>query len=247
MAEELNSNPIIPMPIVKKKRWYKKWWGITILVFIILTVVLSGVVVYQIITLMKSSNGEIVNNKICNVSVDSDPFIGSPNSKVTIIGFEDFECPYCAEANPIIKELVSSYGDQVQFVYRDFPMTEIHSSTQKAHEAADCANEQGKFWQMHDKLYQNQDKLSVDDLKQYAVQLGLDTNTFNTCLDSGRYIKEIEKDRTDAMAIPVKDGSVDDYYCHVNGTPTWFVNGIKVEGVVPLDSFKGLIDILLAD
>ncbi|MFA6272430.1 MAG: DsbA family protein [Patescibacteria group bacterium] len=245
--EELNPNPIIPMPAVKKKRWYKKWWGITILVFMLLTIVLAAILAYQIITLLKNSEGEITNNKVCDVSVDNDPSIGVPNSKVTIIGFEDFECPYCAEADPIIRELVSFYGDKVQFVFRDFPISDIHPSAQKAHEAAECANEQGKFWQMHDKIYLNQDKLSVDDLKQYAVQLGLNENIFNTCLDSGRYIKEIEKDRTDAMVIPVKGGAVDDYYCHVNGTPTWFVNGIKVEGVIPLDSFKGLIDILLAD
>jgi protein-disulfide isomerase len=232
----MNMDPIIPPIVVpKKKRWYRKWWGISILVFIFFTIALAAVLAYQIVALLKNSEGEVVNNKIYDVSVDNDPFIGAPNAKVTIVEFADFECPYCAEAYPIIREITSAYGDQVRYVFRDFPITDIHTSAQKAHEAAECANEQGKFWQMHDKLYQNQDKLSVDDLKQFAVQLGLASESFNTCLDSGRYDKEIEKDRTDGLVLEVR------------GTPTWFVNGIKVEGVVPLDSFKELIDILLAD
>ncbi|MBU2236118.1 DsbA family protein [Patescibacteria group bacterium] len=235
MEEELNSSSTIPTPATKKKRWYKKWWGITIIVFILLTAIFVLIVAYQVYVLVNGSNNRTSEAKVYDVSVDDDPYLGSPNAKVTIIAFEDFECPFCADAYPIIREIASTYGDQIQFVYRDYPIPDLHPSAQKAHEAGECADDQGKFWLMHDKLFQNQDKLAISDLKQYAMEIGLNTNAFGTCLDSGRFANEIEKDRTDGIVVDVR------------GTPTWFINGIKIEGIIPLDAFKEIIEIYLAN
>lgn len=235
MEEELNPSSTIPTATPKKKRWYKKWWGITIIIFILLTALFVAIVAYQVYALLNESEGGAGDNKVYDVSVDDDPYLGSPDAKVVIIAFEDFECPFCAEAYPIIREIASTYGDQIQFVYRDYPIAEIHLSAQKAHEAAECADDQGKFWLMHDKLYQNQDSLAINNLKQYAIEIGLDAEAFNTCLDSGRFTTEVEKDRTDGIAVDVR------------GTPTWFINGIKIEGIIPLDAFKEIIDIYLAN
>ncbi|MFA6391608.1 MAG: DsbA family protein [Patescibacteria group bacterium] len=235
MEEELSPSAIIPTPAPKKKRWFKRWWGITIIVFILLTIVFAAVLIFQIYALINNPENEVSDLKVYDVSADNDPYLGSPDAKVKIIAFEDFECPFCGEAFSIIRELTSTYGDQIQFVFRDFPIVENHPNAPKAHEAAECANAQGKFWQMHDKLYQNQENLSVADLKQFAIGIGLDAKSFDTCLDSGRFAAEIEKDRTDGIAVDVR------------GTPTWFLNGYRIEGVVPLEDFKALIDLLLAN
>lgn len=234
MEKELNSSSIIPTSVSKKKRWYKKWWGITIIIFILLTILFAIIIAYQTYNLLNESESEAGKIRVYNVSVDNDPYLGSPDAKVTIIAFEDFECPFCVDAFPIIREITSIYGDQIQFVYRDFPIAEINSSSQKAHEAAECADDQGKFWLMHDKIYQNQDKLAVSDLKQHAIEIGLDVEIFNSCLDSGKSIAEVEKDRTDGLVV------------NVRGTPTWFINGVQLEGVIPLDIFKEIIDFYLA-
>jgi protein-disulfide isomerase len=235
LEEELKTSSTIPTVTSKKKRWYKKWWGITIIVFIFLTVLFFAVVAYQVYVLLSEADDTSNQTKIYDVSVDNDPYLGSPNSKVTIIAFEDFGCPFCAEAYTIIREVTSIYGDQIQFVYRDYPIVELHPNAPKAHEAAECADDQEKFWLMHDKIFQNQDNQKVSDLKQYATEIGLDTEIFNECLDTGKYTTEVEKDRTDGVIADVR------------GTPTWFINGYKVEGVIPLETLKEIIDTYLED
>ncbi len=167
-----------------------------------------------------------------DVSVDDDPSKGSKDAEVTIIEFSDFQCPYCArfftQTLPLIDENYIKTG-KVRLVYRDFPLS-FHQNAQKAAEAAECADEQNKFWEYHDLVFKNQGALSIDDLKKYAANLKLDTAKFDACLDSGKYEEEVKKDFADGQ----KAG--------VTGTPAFFVNGKPLVGAQPFSAFKEVID-----
>lgn len=172
------------------------------------------------------------------VSVDDDPQKGPSDAKVTIIEFSDFQCPYCKKAEPTLKQIFDEYGSNVRLVFRDFPLS-FHQYAQKASEASECAYEQGKYWEYHDVLYEKQDALDVASLKQYAKDLGLDSAKFDSCLDSGKYASEVQKDFQDGQA------------AGVSGTPSFFIldeNGNVVENIVgaqPFSAFKTVIDPLL--
>ncbi len=164
-----------------------------------------------------------------DVSIDDDPMKGSKDAKVTIIEFTDYQCPFCGKARPIVKELISDYGDKIHYVLRDFPL-EFHPFAKKAAEAADCAGDQGKYWEYSDILWANQGALQVPDLKKYAGSLNLDQKKFDECLDQDKFSAEVEKDQADGM----KAG--------VNGTPSFFINGQAVTGALPIEKFKEIID-----
>ena len=171
------------------------------------------------------------------VSLDDDPVIGDKNAPVTIVEFSDFQCPFCARFfTQTLPELEKEYisTGKVKLVYRDFPLNSIHPEAQKAAEAAECADEQGKWKGMHDKIFQNQQTLSVSSYKQWAKDLGLNAEQFNTCLDSSKYKDEIAKDLSDGTSYGVR------------GTPSFFVNGVILRGAQPFSSFKTLIDQELA-
>lgn len=163
------------------------------------------------------------------VSADDDPRIGPQNTAVTVIEFSDYQCPYCGRAETAIKQIISNYGNSVKFVYRDFPLS-FHQFAQKAAEASECADEQGKFWQYHDKLFDNQQALDTPDLKQYAKDIGLDSIKFNECLDNSRMAPEVRKD--------IEDGQM----YGVTGTPTFFINGIELVGAQPYSAFEQIIN-----
>jgi len=139
------------------------------------------------------------------VSVDDDPSKGLATAPVTIIEFSDFECPFCARFySQTLNQIEEKYikTGKVRLVYRDYPLS-FHPSAQKAAEGAECADEQGKFWEMHDKIFENQQAMGVSDLKRYAQEFGLNTSQFNDCLDSGKMASEVKKD--------FQDGSFDPY------------------------------------
>ena len=165
------------------------------------------------------------------VSVDDDAMKGSANASVTIIEFSDFECPFCTrfweQTLPQIEKEYIATG-KVNFVYRDFPLS-FHPNAQKAAEAAECAGEQGKYWEMHDKIFET-GALGITSLKQHAVDLGLDSKKFDDCLDSGKYASEVQKDFQDGQA------------AGVTGTPAFFINGIKVVGAQPFSAFQQIIE-----
>ncbi len=172
--------------------------------------------------------------------VDDDPSLGNANAPVTVIEFSDFQCPFCTRWHTDSwAQLKSEYVDtgKVRFVYRDFPLS-FHLQAQKAAEAAECADDQGKFWPYHDLLFENSNGdgtgLQIADLKKYAADLGLNAATFNSCLDSGKYASEVSKDLSDGAA-----GGV-------GGTPTFFVNGNAVVGAVPYGTLKAAIDAALS-
>jgi protein-disulfide isomerase len=170
-----------------------------------------------------------------NVSVDDDPSIGPADAPVTIIEFSDFQCPYCARfQSDTLPQILSNYGDRVRFVYRDFPLVSLHANALKAAEASECADDQGAYWKYHDLLFQNQSALDDASLKSYAASLGLDTATFNQCLDSDKYMSEVQKDEQDGIAAGVQ------------GTPSFFINGMPLTGAQPYSVFQAAIESALA-
>lgn len=171
-----------------------------------------------------------------DVSVGHFPVLGNKNAKVTVVEFGDFQCPFCGRFyTDVEKNLIKDYVNtgKVRFAFRSFAF--LGQESNWASEAAECASEQGKFWEYHNYLYENQSgenqgAFSKDNLKSFASTVGLNTSQFNTCLDSGKYAKNVTDD-TDAGK---KAG--------VSGTPTTFVNGQSVVGAQPYSSFKTLID-----
>lgn len=156
------------------------------------------------------------------------------NGKIVIEEFSDFECPFCGRAFPTVEQVLHEYGDQVEFVYKHFPLTSIHPRAQKASEASECARDQGMFKEYHDKLFENQRALEISNLKQYAADLGLDTDKFNSCLDDGEKASIVNNDLQEGR----QKG--------VSGTPTFFINGQKLVGAQPYSVFKAAIDQQLA-
>lgn len=166
------------------------------------------------------------------VSEDDDAFLGNANAPVKIVEFSDYQCPFCARFySNTLPDLKKNFIDtgKVKFVYRDYPLG-FHEDAQKAAEATECAEDQGKFWEMHDKIFDNQRAIDVNSLKTYASELGLDTDQFNSCLDSGKYASEVQKDLSDGQA------------AGVSGTPTFFINGKKLVGAQPYEAFEQVIN-----
>jgi protein-disulfide isomerase len=149
---------------------------------------------------------------------------GPASAPIEIIEFSDFQCPFCQRANPTVDQVLKTYGDRVRFVYRHFPLGN-HPNARPAAEASQCAAEQGKFWEYHDRLFANPSKLGDPDLKQHAAALGLDTGKFNACVDSHKYKPQVDAD--------VNAGEE----AGVNGTPAFFVNGRMLSGAQPFESF----------
>lgn len=154
---------------------------------------------------------------------------GLSTAPVTIIEFSDFECPYCRKAQAVLGKLKDTYGDKLRFVFRHYPLP-FHKLAPKASEAAMCANEQGKFWDFHDALFADSQSLAVDALKELATKLKLDTAKFDECLTSGRHVSRISSDSAEGQQLGI------------TGTPTFFINGLKLVGAVPLDAFKEVLD-----
>lgn len=172
-----------------------------------------------------------------NVSIGNYPFKGNANAKVTVIEFADFRCPYCEQwFQNVEPKLIKDYVDtgKVKFAFRNYAF--LGPASTVAANASECANEQGKFWEFHDYMYQNQPDESdtsmytTDNLSQIAGNLGMDQNQFQTCLSSNKYSKDVSKD--------LKEGQT----AGVSGTPTTFINGIALVGAVPYDQFKQQID-----
>jgi len=164
--------------------------------------------------------------------IDDDTIKGDANAPVTIVEWSDFECPFCTR---FYKETLSQIEEnyirtgKVKFVYRDFPLS-FHANAQKAAEAAECAGEQENFWEMHDLLFENGVSRGTGSFKQYAADLGLDTASFNECLDSGKYASEVQKD--------FQDGQI----AGITGTPGFIINGVLVSGAQPFEVFQQIIE-----
>ena len=183
--------------------------------------------------------GNNLGNKKVEVSVDDDPALGNKKAPVTVIEFSDFECPFCRSFwRDTLSLIKSTYIDtgKVRFVYRDFPLS-FHPGAQVAAEAAECAEDQGKYWEMHDKIFQEQDKqgqgtiqFSKTDVVKWAGQVGLNMGQLNQCLESGKYRTEVNNDLAAGTA------------AGVSGTPSFFINGKLLVGAQPFSAFQEIIE-----
>jgi protein-disulfide isomerase len=149
------------------------------------------------------------------VSEDRDHVQGPADAPVTLVEYGDYECPYCGAAYPIIKEVQARMGERLRFVFRNFPITTSHPHAEQAAEAAEAAATRGKFWQMHDLLYENQERLRDDDLRSYAEELELEVGPFVRELTEHVHAARVHED----FLSGVRSG--------VNGTPTLFINGAR--------------------
>jgi protein-disulfide isomerase len=161
------------------------------------------------------------------VDDDRDHIQGPSDAAVTLVQYGDYECPYCGAAYPIIKEVQSRLGERLRFVFRNFPIATSHPHAEQAAEAAEAAAAQGTFWQMHDLLYENQKRLSDQDLRAYAERLELDIELFDKELAEHVHAERVRED----FMSGVRSG--------VNGTPTFYINGARHDDSYDLDTLLG--------
>jgi len=249
--DEQNNLPVEePVVTEVQPRPVRPFWGFIEKNFLALSILTAGIMISSSVLYsngtFKPGTAQIVPNgqvqqpgaKV-DVSADDDAVLGNKNAKVTIIEFSDYQCPFCRtfwkdSLSQIIKDYVNT--GKAKFIYRDYPLS-FHPMAVPSAQAAECADDQGKYWDMHDKMFSEQTKLgqgtvtyTVQDLKKWAVQIGLDANKFNQCLDSGKYKAEVEKDFADGQA------------AGVSGTPTTFINGRSLVGAQPYATFKAIIE-----
>ena len=155
---------------------------------------------------------------------------GPPDAPVTLVEYGDYECPYCGNAYPIIKRLQEQMGPRLRFVFRNFPLNTIHAHAGVAAQAAEAAAAQGKFWEMHDLLYEHQHDLAEADLVSYALKLGLEVYRFESDLSGETFAKRVSEDFRGG----VRSG--------VNGTPTFFINGTRYDGPHDYGALKSAVE-----
>ncbi len=161
---------------------------------------------------------------------DRDHILAPETATVTLVEYGDYECPYCGLAHPIVKELLRRFGDQLRFVFRHFPLIQVHPHAEHAAQAAEAAGRQGKFWEMHDYLFEHQDALDDANLVLYAIDLNLDLPRFEQDFGDPAIIEHIRED----LLSGIQSG--------VNGTPTFFINGVRHDGSFDLDTMLAAIE-----
>lgn len=221
------------------KRFFK-WW-ILLLMFILIIIVLF--VINFVITVIKYKdaleNGDIISSSVAGgyskydgklnikevevgraeLELGDRPFIGASKPIMTIVEFADFSCPNCKLFDPTLRNFVKDHSDKIKLIFRNFPITDNYLMAQASY----CANDQNKFWQMHDKLFLDQSDFSREKINKLAENIGINMDMFSQCIDSGKYNIKISQDLETGLKAGVK------------GTPTIFVNGSKFQGVVPKD------------
>ncbi|OGF24131.1 hypothetical protein A3H09_04210 [Candidatus Falkowbacteria bacterium RIFCSPLOWO2_12_FULL_45_13] len=216
------------------KPWYKHWWGGA-------AIVLSAIILFFLTASAFYFIGEIKTAKLrqnqlnrgltgqkYEASNGDNYWLGSKTANISIVEFADFACPYSEKAFPTIREISQKYKDDVKFIWRDYPVVTEYSALLAL--AGRCAGEQGLFWLMHDKLFQNQGVIQAEQLVALANQIGADVTKFKDCLNQQKYLKQIMQDFTDGQSFLV------------SGTPTYFINGYKVAGDIPYDTFVKIIE-----
>ncbi len=183
--------------------------------------------------------------QVWTISIRGNPILGNRDAPLTLIEFSDYQCPFCGRfTRTTLPTLKAQYIDTgtLRYVFRDYPIDRIHPFARKAAEAAECSRDQNKYWEMHDLLFQNQGALQVEKLKEYAVDLGLDPELFNNCLESEKYASEVQRDFQDGAR------------AKITGTPAFFIGktgpdetieGTLISGAKPIDVFHQAIENLL--
>jgi protein-disulfide isomerase len=163
------------------------------------------------------------------VKTDGSPARGPEDAKVTIVELSDFQCPFCSRVKPTLKQLLGDYPDDVQIVFKHLPL-DFHTKAPAAHAASEAAHKQGKFWEMHDKIFSNQAEMAPEKYEQYAAEIGLDVERFKKDAASAEIKQRVDADKKEAASLGV------------TGTPSFFINGRYLSGAQPVDAFKRLID-----
>lgn len=171
-----------------------------------------------------------VQSQLAQAITERDHIRGSLHAPVKLVEYGDFQCPYCGQAHLILQAIEGQMGDQLCFAFRHFPLTNIHPFAEHAAEATEAASAQGRFWDMHDMLFENQDALSDEDLVGYAAELRLDTRRFADDLVSGLYRARIREDFTTGV------------HSDVNGTPSFYINGMRYDGGMDIDSMMEALE-----
>ncbi len=170
-------------------------------------------------------------NKVHDIPIGNSPVKGDVKAAITIFEFSDFQCPYCAKLQPTLRQVLDAYPGKVKLVFKNFPLS-FHKQAKNAAKASHAAGEQGKYWEMHDKIFEKYNKLTEESFAEFATQLGLDSNKFAADYGSNKYDSQIKQD----MQLASKVG--------VRGTPTLFING-KLQKGRSFDDFKRTIEGLL--
>ena len=184
------------------------------------------------------ANSHPMPEDLQNLTRDGRPTLGPANAKLTVVAFLDYGCPFCRAADGPFRETMIKYQDRVRFVLRDFPIDELHPNATQAAVASRCAFAQGKGWAFHDLLFRQTGDLVPADFVKYATQAGADPIAFQACVNGNAYAEDIRQDQADGLR------------AGVDGTPTYFFNGVRIQGVNKSDPqafFSYLIDRFLKD
>ena len=214
-----------------KKPWHKRWWGVAAIIFlsiILIFLVAVSFYVYASVREAKKNSGVKLSGQTYQAADSDSYWLGAAKAPITIVEFGDFACPVCEQSFPTIRELSLKYKNDIKFIWRDYPVVQEYSALLAL--AGRCAGEQGLFWPMHDKLFQNQGVSTAGQLSTLANQIGADLARFNDCLNKQKYLAQIQEDLTDGQTF----GN--------SGTPTFFINGYKVEGNIPYETFTKIIE-----
>ena len=157
------------------------------------------------------------------------PSLGSAKAPVTIVEFGDFQCPFCAAAFVPVRQILQEYPGKIHLVFRHFPIQSLHENALALSKASMCANEQGKFWSLHDRLFQFQDSVTASNIEDQVKSVGVELARYRQCLDADRYKDKIAQDFSDGLQLGAR------------GTPTWIINGQKVEGVLSLEAWREIM------
>lgn len=242
--------------IFQTKKWFKRWWGVTVIVLIAVFLIFVGI--FGFITVrywqtIRSGGGDVLSEKInrdfsffdrANKAPDkvdravlenkNSPFLGRPNASLVIVEFIDFRCPNCLTAAPIIRQVAEKYGNKVKIIARNFPVESTHPGASELAAFAVCANAEGKYWSANQALFAVQDqlgeRLTAENLETLADYVGLDLAKLKTCLISDKTRQVVEKDYFDGLKAGVR------------GTPTYFVNGQPAEGVISFEVWEKYIN-----
>jgi protein-disulfide isomerase len=172
-------------------------------------------------------------NERYTVTTKGAPAVGPEEAAVSVVAFSDFQCPFCSRAVPTLEQVEEEYGDKVRIVFKHLPLS-MHPKAPAAHAAAEAAHRQGKFWEMHDRIFADQREMSPERYVEYATEIGLDIDQFNADVASDEVKKRIEADTSEAARL------------NVRGTPAFFINGKYLSGAQPFETFKQRIDEELA-
>lgn len=216
------------------KPWFKAWWGRLVIALLTLVLILAVAIGFYIYNNIKAAKLELKQTGIklggeqYKAAEGDHYWLGSDKAKITIVEFGDFACPVCEKAFPTTGALRLNYKNDIKFIWRDYPVVAEYSALLAL--GGRCAGEQGLFWPMHDKLFQNQSVSTTGQLSAIANQVGADTVRFNDCLTKQKYLPQIQKDLSDGQTFGI------------TGTPTYFINGYKIAGDIPLDTFIKIIE-----